>query len=98
MRFLLPGLIFGRAALRFDELATAVEYGLPYFAIGKCDYGFALPCHLYQNGRCLIYSNRPPCLPKISIPSAKAARHRRNLSGKWVAYCGSSEPLEGLNQ
>lgn len=57
--FCCQGLIFGRAALRSDELAVAVEYGLPYFAIGKCDYGFALPCHLYQNGRCLIYSNRP---------------------------------------
>jgi Fe-S-cluster containining protein len=57
--FCCQGLIFGRAALRSDELAVAVEYGLPYFAIDKCDYGFVLPCHLYQNGRCLIYSNRP---------------------------------------
>jgi len=57
--FCCQGLIFGRAALRSDELATAVQYGLPYFTIIKRNYGFTLPCHSYQNGRCLIYSNRP---------------------------------------
>ena len=36
-----------------------MQYGLPYFTIVKRDYGFGLPCHLYQNGRCLIYSNSP---------------------------------------
>jgi hypothetical protein len=37
--FCCQGLIFGRAALRSDELATAVQYGLPYFTISKRDYG-----------------------------------------------------------
>jgi Fe-S-cluster containining protein len=57
--FCCQGLISGRAALQSDEIARAVKYGLPYFTIQKCDYGFSLPCRLYQNGRCQIYSNRP---------------------------------------
>ncbi len=52
------GVIFNRAALEPDEIKPAKNYGLHYFTANKGEYAFRLPCHLYQNNRCSIYSNR----------------------------------------
>ncbi len=53
------GAIFDRAALKSDEIRFAKDHGLQYFTTGNREFAFHLPCHLYLNNKCSIYSNRP---------------------------------------
>ena len=53
------GAIFHRASLEADEISLAKSIGLRYFAYGKRDFAFSLPCPKYRNDKCSIYLNRP---------------------------------------
>lgn len=53
------GAVFNRASLKSDEIELANDCGLHYFAAGKGEFSFCLPCNLYQNNKCSIYLNRP---------------------------------------
>lgn len=58
------GIIFNRAALKSNEIQLAKDCGLRYFASGKGEFAFSLPCYLYQNNCCSIYLNRPDACKK----------------------------------